>query len=151
MARSINRERFSAAVEALRAEPVQHRLVDVLLPLRAEFVALRNENRTYLELWRVVTKADVECTYPNFVRAMKQILSDRVQPLAEARARTRARRAAARALPAVPMSLRPSAAASEPVPLPASPIASSGDPYQQQATRQVAASLLETFGKTPKK
>jgi hypothetical protein len=144
MPREINKETFAAAAAALRKEAVQARVVDVLAPLRTELAALRKEGRTFMELWRVLGKAGLECSYPTAVRALTQVLSGPVRPLAEARARSRARRAKAKSLPAVPRSLAVLAANQAG---PGAGIgAGVGDPYQVAATRDVADALTKTFG-----
>ncbi|AHF95025.1 hypothetical protein OPIT5_00380 (plasmid) [Opitutaceae bacterium TAV5] len=98
----IDVERFRAEIARIRARPPHARVVDVLVPLREDIEELRGEGRTVMEIWRAVGEAGYRVSYPNFVRAVNELLKGPVRPLFEARRRARERR---RMIPVVPESV----------------------------------------------
>lgn len=117
--------------------PPHGRVVDALLPVRVEIIALREQGVTVKQIWETAARLGVKSSYTNFVRAVNELLSGPVKPLVEARRRARARR---NPPPAGPMAVETTTRSPAP-----SPVRAGGgeNPLLTQQTKTLAQGLRD--------
>lgn len=139
----INKAAFLAAAEDARKGGALVRAVDALNPVRAELVRFHREGVTLRALWECVREAGVACSYVTFVRAHEQLRQGPPRPLAEARARSRAKARIGEVggrppAPPVPVASKPASVASGRVPAP--------QPTPDLDAPELTAMLVKRFG-----
>lgn len=80
-------KRFASLAAQLKDAPMEGRVVDILQPVLPEIRELRKSGRTYKEIWQAFVKAGGEASYAHFVKALNELLENRVRARVDARRR----------------------------------------------------------------
>lgn len=80
-------KRFATLAAQLKDAPMEGRVVDILQPVLSEIRELRKSGRTYKEIWQAFVKAGGEASYAHFVKALNELLENRVRARVDARRR----------------------------------------------------------------